>query len=91
MSLTTPATPQREPQPLETAAPPAKPMLDPAMARMVFIGLAVAAGLALLVAIVSIVLAPKAAVALLVVSLVVLVLVVIAEVVLLLVARPRNA
>jgi hypothetical protein len=67
------------------------PLLTPSLARILFVSLAGIAGLALLIAVLAVALAPDGAVTILVVALVILAIVVLAEIVLLLVARPRNA
>lgn len=70
---------------------PRGPLLTPSLARILFLALAGIAGIALLVAVLAVALAPAGAVTILVVALVVLAVVVLAEIVLLLVAKPRQA
>lgn len=65
--------------------------LTPPRARIAFIVLAAIAGIALLVAILAVVLAPATAVGLLMTALIVLAIVIILEVVLLLLTKPRKA
>jgi len=81
-----------EPHPAPKAATtPRRPILTPSRARILFLSLAVVAGIALLIAVLAVALAPDGAVTILVVALILLAAVVLAEIVLLLVARPRNA